>query len=276
MKDFVMLFTLSGLVLGLFLQFAPHLFQGVAVHSSTGQKVVSESKIASSEVLSKSESEDLGYQYTKIVNIEVNERSFDIALTSLDKVSILGTARQFCNENAPSLNIPQENVEAGCVKAVANHLFSEVFGKEMTQYPITLSIPIHNHGFFDIQFDILHMSPRKVAETFCGGKQVQFGIPDERLEVDCISNVEAFIVNELIERGVVERNSGEDQAAASVDAPTQADEIHAVTEAAPVASDAIETHQGHAHVHAAPNTAPPRDTAEVASENNDTPAEELV
>jgi len=120
------------------------------------------------------------------------------------------------------------------------------------------------------------MSLRKVAETFCGGKQVQFGIPDERLEVDCISNVEAFIVNELIERGVVERNSGEDQAAASVDAPTQADEIHAVTEAAPVASDAIETHQGHAHVHAAPNTAPPRDTAEVASENNDTPAEELV
>ena len=39
---------------------------------------------------------------------------------------------------------------------------------------------------------------------------MQFGIEDDRLEVDCIANVEAVIVNELIERGVVERNADDD------------------------------------------------------------------
>lgn len=57
------------------------------------------------------------------------------------------------------------------------------------------------------------MAPRKVAETFCQEKQAQFGISNEQLEVGCTSSVEAFIVNELIERGVVDKGPADEPAA---------------------------------------------------------------
>ena len=73
------------------------------------------------------------------MNIVINDHPFSVSLDSVDKNTIIATARKLCITHAAALNIRPDEVENGCVNAVADHIFRDVFSGDLKEYPVTVS-----------------------------------------------------------------------------------------------------------------------------------------
>ncbi len=77
-----------------------------------------------------------------MVNVVVNDVYFSISLESVDKQYILNTARNFCTDNINKLKIAADLLENGCVKPVSAHLFQEVYGHGIQEFPVVVIFSI--------------------------------------------------------------------------------------------------------------------------------------